>query len=314
MVLKDGNTAYASETVTGFGKLAAQNAYQTLQANNVFENKDYLGADEFLDDNGTNNTVDTGSSSDVVFNYNLYEIEADSDSADDNEDITFSQDSNPSSTDKKGYEVDITNNCIITSVRIVGTTTATKAYITNSSGGIISSGTIVGVSATMSPTPLLKAGDTYYVEVDKDGASMNYNIDQTSITFPLSGANIDFISSSSNGGSATTGAYYAIDRIVTQNATYKSSGDLETNEVISLNSAPKSIVVYANKTLPTDTSITVDVSDDGGTTFAVTGGAVNSYIDTTSLSGTSLAIKFNLATTDTSVSPKLFGYAVCVTD
>ena len=39
----------------------AQNAYQTLQANDVFDNKDFLAADEFVDTDGTNNTVNTGS-------------------------------------------------------------------------------------------------------------------------------------------------------------------------------------------------------------------------------------------------------------
>jgi len=41
------------------GKGVAQNAYMTLQANNIFVNQDALAADEFTDVSGTNNTVNT---------------------------------------------------------------------------------------------------------------------------------------------------------------------------------------------------------------------------------------------------------------
>jgi len=51
-----------NEQTDNDGAGIAQNAYQILQANNVFENKDYLAADEFTDSDGTNNTVNTGSS------------------------------------------------------------------------------------------------------------------------------------------------------------------------------------------------------------------------------------------------------------
>jgi len=44
------------------GIIVGQGAYKTLQANNVFVNEDYIGVDEFVDSNGTNNTIDTGAS------------------------------------------------------------------------------------------------------------------------------------------------------------------------------------------------------------------------------------------------------------
>ena len=59
--------------------------------------------------------------------------------------------------------------------------------------------------------------------------------------------------------------------------------------------------------------MTVDVSDNGGTSFGVTGGSTDAYIDTTSLStGTGVALKFNL--TGTTTSPKVYGYGVLVLD
>ena len=95
--------------------------------------------------------------------------------------------------------------------------------------------------------------------------------------------------------------------------TYGSSSTVETNTIID-EVVPKSIVVYGKTDIPTGTSITVDVSDDGGSTFSITGKSLNTYIDTSSFSGSDLALKFNLATTDTSITPKLYGYGVAITD
>lgn len=54
------DTFNAAISLAGVGM--AQNAYQTLQANNAFENKDFLVADEFTDSNGTNNTLTSATS------------------------------------------------------------------------------------------------------------------------------------------------------------------------------------------------------------------------------------------------------------
>ena len=46
--------------IDNIGTGHAQNAYMTLQANDVFANKDNLAADEYTDSNGTNNTLNAG--------------------------------------------------------------------------------------------------------------------------------------------------------------------------------------------------------------------------------------------------------------
>jgi len=92
-----------------------------------------------------------------------------------------------------------------------------------------------------------------------------------------------------------------------------SSSAVETNTIIN-EIVPKSIVVYGKADIPADTSIIVDVSDDGGSTFALTGKSLNTAIDTSTFTTGDLAIKFNLATTDTSVTPKLYGYGVAITN
>jgi len=95
--------------------------------------------------------------------------------------------------------------------------------------------------------------------------------------------------------------------------TYPPSETVETNTIIN-EVVPDSIVVYGKTTLQTGTSITVDVSDDGGSTFGLTAQALNTAIDTSSFSTGDIALKFNLATTDTTVTPKLYGYGVAITD
>jgi len=92
---------------------------------------------------------------------------------------------------------------------------------------------------------------------------------------------------------------------------YPASSTVETNTIIN-EIVPDSIVVYGKTDLPTDTSITVDVSDNGGTSFTVTGQELGTSIDVSSFSTGNLALKFNLATTDTDVTPKLYGYGVVI--
>jgi len=92
-----------------------------------------------------------------------------------------------------------------------------------------------------------------------------------------------------------------------------SSSTVETDTIIN-KVVPKSIVVYGKDDLPANTSITVDVSDDGGSSWGITGQSLNTSIDTSSFSTGDLALKFNLATTDTSVTPKLYGYGVAIVD
>jgi len=95
-------------------------------------------------------------------------------------------------------------------------------------------------------------------------------------------------------------------------------GDYDALSIVKENSifsiTPKSMVVYANKVTPTDTGITMDISDDGGSTYAITGASFDEYIDTTGLSGTDISLKFNLTTTDEEVTPELLGWSAVITD
>ena len=65
----DGDVFYAADVdeILSCHATTAQLSYQCLQANDVFTNRDNLGADEFTDSTGTNNTVDTTASTAVYW-------------------------------------------------------------------------------------------------------------------------------------------------------------------------------------------------------------------------------------------------------
>lgn len=93
---------------------------------------------------------------------------------------------------------------------------------------------------------------------------------------------------------------------------FDSSSIVKENSVFSKN--PNSLLVYMNKSTPTNTSITFDISDDGGSTYEITGQLPDTPIDTSALTGTDISLKFNLATTDGSVTPKLYGWSAVITN
>ncbi len=90
-------------------------------------------------------------------------------------------------------------------------------------------------------------------------------------------------------------------------------GTVKTNTIIN-DKVPKSILVYGRDAIPTNTDIKVDVSDDGGATFPITNKALNFPINTSTFTGTDLSLKFNLSTTDPTITPKLYGYGVSIID
>lgn len=67
--------------------------------------------------------------------------------------------------------------------------------------------------------------------------------------------------------------------------------------------------VVAWATIPSNTSITVDISTDGGSTWDVTGQNLNSIVALDN-DNTDLVIKFNLNTTNSAYTPRLYGYGV----
>lgn len=317
MTIIDGDIIYANESVEGYSLSQAVIAYNFVRNSYTFTNTDPVGVDKFTDSNGVNNTVDTGTSTALYNSTTLsYELTADGDASNDNEGTL----PNPvtdigSANQSRGMRIQIVNNCVIKSITKHASCTATRAKVLRDDGTLITSASFSGNTATFTITgqEMLKSGNYYRLECDNSGSNyttMRYD----TAAYPYNGTNFNYTHRSQDGTGTSTDYTYNITSVISQNATYNTGKTVETNEIISLAVAPKSILVYGHKTLPTNTSITVDVSDDGGTSFEITGQSLNSYIDTSTMAGTSLSLKFTLATSDTSVTPLLYGYSVIVTD
>ena len=73
----------------------------------------------------------------------------------------------------------------------------------------------------------------------------------------------------------------------------------------------KSIFVTANKVLNGDSTITVDVSSDGGSTWDVTNQNLDEWIQLDG-DGSDIVVKFNLNVDGSGNSPELYGYSYMV--
>lgn len=310
------------------GKAGAQGAYQTLQANDVFENKDNLAADEFTDSDGTNNTVDTGNST-ATFSTDHYECAggagsyADStvqtttvligeqapnsiavyidasgllktgtgDSTNDTTTTGLEAEATPVTPSIHGVTFVMNENALLKTITTHASCTATRALLYDYKKQLIETASISSNSATFSGTVCLEAGKMYSIGVDNSGGSYTTVRDTNTTgthtyTYPISGTYMDLIS-----GYATSG--YELTNM-------RNIATIVTESV-------------ASPTTLTD--ITLDVSDDGGGSFAITAQSRdgNSFlVDTSSLTGTFLALKFNLDTNDTDFTPNLKGFGVFV--
>jgi len=292
------------------GASAAQNAYQALQANNVFDNKDFLAADEFTDSNGTNNTVNTGS---TTANYDstgdLYElvnnaVDADADATNDNTvnssnvsySVVFSQQGIISEV-KTGGQGSLSGNYNYTiniknpSSTIIATKTVDKGNINSFNDTItfeLSDYSEAITAGTYTVEQIINGGDRYYRRT-------GYSTTQT--PFSISSQTV-FCAGASVAPLSFVGLDYDSSALVICDSGIKT-----------LDGTEKTICVYADKTAPTNTTLTVDISD-GTTTLSAQN--LNENIGLVGFSSGTLKLTFNLDTTDTLVSPKIKGYGVLI--
>lgn len=290
-------------TATG----VAQNAYQILQSNNIFENKDNLAVDEFVDADGTKNTVNTGSST-ASYNsttdvYTLFEEAT--------ETINMSQ-----------------NGSLTNPIDLTWTgTTFTKGFISQLSAKIDVGGDWIGnveikdsgatTIASKIGITLTNTGEREVNFVQGDYSALLDN-ETLSIVFTRTSGTGQFITH--NGGGTNTGSLIEIvgdafdgvsDEVVFDQINFLPTGSTvvcDTN-IKTLDGTEESICIYADNTTPTNTSISVDISD-GTTTLAAQN--FNEVIGLTGFSSGTLKLTFNLDTTDTSATPTLKGYGVLI--
>lgn len=313
MTIVNGQVADADEVLAGYGNPLSQLAYEQVKSDSTnWTNTDYLGADIFTDSDGAKDTVDTGTTTALYNvtddNYRLNitdEASGDSTSdpnsftnpsnAFDDDDGTYSQ---KTTSGQAGGAYDYSlgktfSSKTVTWAKIKATFSGTNMSPGNSKINLQTyNGSIWTTILTLvtGGESEISYDDIYFFNSEIQGIRIQYSYTVT----PLNGS--------------TDAKLYTLEY-----GNYDSSSTVETDSIID-EKIPDSIVVYGKTTIPTNTSITVDVSDDGGTTFGLTGKSLNTPIDTSTFSTGNLALKFNLATTDTSVSPKLYGYGVTLTD
>ncbi len=296
------DTFNAAISLAGVGM--AQNAYQTLQANNAFENKDFLVADEFTDSNGTNNTLTSATSYYKTPEYILSNTE------------TLFQNPTLNVNNSSGvlnYDLTVNKTGFISKVTIQNDGANSgiinlTVYIKDSSGTTIASKT-QNVSWFGSNTYSYSFTQADYsrllspTEVVSVSTDLSYV--RTLTGYSQSNAYYTITSQSMNAFSTNTVIPIEFKEVVFDTSSTLVIG----TSTKTLDGTENAVVVYADKTTPTNTTMTVDISD-GTTTLSAQ--ALNSVLDVSSLSTGTLKLTFNLATTDTTVTPTLKGYGVYI--
>jgi len=294
------------------GIIVGQGAYKTLQANNVFVNEDYIGVDEFVDSNGTNNTIDTGASTGTYDATNdLYHLgftdEASGDSTSDPDSFTnpgnaFDSDDGTAATkaytSESSQQTDSLGKTF--SAKNVGRAKVKAQITTNNTTTMVIKLQTFNGSTWDDVSTLANVTDSSGTGVIDTEVEVNDNVEGIRV----------FFDSTPVGSPDFTHSLFTLEY-----GDYNTPRTVETNEVLTTIAAPNGLVVYFDGSYNTGGSVTVDVSDDGGSTFDITAQSTTNQavlIDTTALTGTSIAIRFNLATSDTRYTPKIKGYSVVI--
>ena len=281
---------------------AAQNAFQTMHINGVFENKDFLATDEFLDSTGTNNTVNTGSSTanydqsfdPEIFYFLSFTDEASGDTTND-----------PDSYTDPGNAFDSNDS-----------TFATKAATANASlGKTFASKFVGGVRIKADYTGAgTSPANTMIIQTFNGSVWADFKTILSSTSAADSFDDFVFVDTTTQGirlktVNGTGGGF-------TSNVFSVEYGDYDTSATVVCDSAIKTLVgteesicVYADVDLPTNTTMTVDVSD--GTT-TISAQPLNTAIGLTGFIAGTLEITFNLGSSDDTATPLLRGYGVVI--
>lgn len=324
MTIKAGNTANAGETIEGYGRPLAQMASQCVNIQSgSWVNKNYLAADTFTETSGAKLTVDIGNTDCILDGVNnnyicsnnriantgsLYNPDSflDTGSIYDDSDTTYGQKTvsvggYSSQTVDFGYTF---SPQYISAVNVNGYTqtfnggvdTNTTGYIklyTGSNGDWTEEVELVNEKFdSWTSTNTIEYNNSYLLNKVVSGLMLKFRLhvdDNDSHNLKARLYNFNYGDS------------------------YTSGNTLQTTEILS-GTIPNSVLVYGNTDLPDGTSIYTKVSDDAGSNFTAGSYALNEYIDTSSFTGSALALQFNLNTNNGSITPKLYGYGVTITD
>lgn len=260
-------------------------SYEMMTQSGTFNNQNPIAVDIFTDDNGTNNTINTSSSTAHYRTADEDFVAIDS-VLDGTETITSSGVTNPGNATDGDRD--------------------TYATYTGGNGQIE-----ITFSSRYVDAVYLKSGNTggliYYREIyTYDGSTWtklsNFSSGETyyDLQDTIQGIRIKTVLSANSGDALI----YEILPYVYANKTVKATN------TITLEGDEKGLMVYEDATNTANTSIDVDVSD-GSTTLS--NQSLRTLIDISSLSSGGLQLTFNLNTTDNTETPTLSGYSVVVT-
>lgn len=167
--------------------------------------------------------------------------------------ISVTYDTTGTCSDKGGWKANMTTSTYLQEIHKSSSTTATKAYLLDSSKGVISSATFVGNNATFDGEDLLSDETIYYFAVDKDGASYTEH-HKVENNYPYSSTDFDVITGldCGSGGIDSSARVWNIDNVIT--------GDSSLPTTVTL-SSPEDTAIFASSSLNFTAIYNISISD-----------------------------------------------------
>ena len=296
-----------SRLLPGYLVANAQQAYQQVEAT-TFTNRDFLAADIWADVDGKNNTR-TGGTASYDSSTDSYKLPllsltgeavvntsfVSTDNAFDSNDATSATRSSSWSTDEfigKTW----TDSKSVASIRVIASGSAITG--TYNRDIYIYLDTYNGSSWTQVAQLAFDGGYSY---------SASYNNTYT-LNQSVKGIRIRFVCDSYASNSGLNASVSTIDINFTS-PEYSSSGNINTNTGLLLDGTEKVAAIYCNSSLPSNTSMTVNISDGSNT---ISSQPLNTPVNISSLSSGTLTLSFNLNTSVNTSTPVFYGYGAVI--
>lgn len=167
--------------------------------------------------------------------------------------ISVTYDAVSSCSDKGGWKVNITAETYLQEIHKSASVTATKAYLLNSSKGILASASFVGNNATFDGTDLLSDETLYYFAVDSESASYNEH-HKIENNYPYSSTDFNVIIGldCGSGGVDSNARVWSISSVVT--------GDSSLPTTVTLNS-PTNQEIFASSSINFTATYNISISE-----------------------------------------------------
>lgn len=292
-ILKTYDGSTWSEVTTDLTSLEQQQLEQNINilinsasASSILNDYDEMFLDVFSDSTGYDNTIDIGNTtaSFVTDQYVNGGSETTLNSG-------FILNTTAGDTNLGGYGISVDVTCELKSVTKSSECTGTTAYLrATPTGANIATASMVGNTATFSPTQTLTQGQNYAIMVGSGGSGYTRDI-QTSISYPVDGTHINLtggVWSSTDVPESTVAKN--IDNIVT---VLEPSDKIVQTNAISVITGVTNHQVYCHNTTAGTGAITYDMSFDNGSTWDVDQ-ELNTKNIASSTTGTQMIIKLNL--------------------